>query len=124
MGARTKSEAFSEAFKIFIVKKVESGELSKWAARRKYNILGHSTILKWCRQYGGMKKSYLQESKTMFMSNEDYEITRLRNENKLLKLELEDARMKSVVMETFVDIAEKELGIPIRKKFGAKQSEK
>jgi hypothetical protein len=32
--------------------------------------------------------------------------------------------MKNVVLETMVDVAEKELEIPIRKKYGAKQSGK
>jgi hypothetical protein len=58
------------------------------------------------------------------MSNDAHDKLRLENEIKALKQELEDARLKNVVMETFLDIAEKELGIPIRKKYGAKQSEK
>ena len=55
------------------------------------------------------------------MNNEEYEILRLKNENESLKSELEDSRMKNVVLETMVDIAEKEFEIPIRKKYGAKQ---
>ena len=43
---------------------------------------------------------------------------------KELKRELEDARFKNVVLETLVDVAERELGIPIRKKYGAKRSVK
>jgi transposase len=124
MKNRTRQNRYDEAFKIKVVREVESGSISKTEASRKYNIPGHATILKWCRQYGSKKKTYLEESKSLFMTQEDYEITRLQNENKHLKQELEDARMKSVIMETFVDIAEKELGIPIRKKFGAKQSAK
>ena len=58
------------------------------------------------------------------MSSDEHEKLRLENEIRALKQELEDARLKNVVMETFVDLAEKELGIPIRKKYGAKQSEK
>ncbi|HEX9062453.1 MAG TPA: transposase [Clostridia bacterium] len=103
MKNRTSQYRYEEEFKIKVVREVESGAISKTEASRKYNILGHATILKWCRQYGSKKKTYLEESKNLFMSQEDYEITRLQNENKLLKQELEDARMKSIVMETFVD---------------------
>ncbi len=46
------NEKYSESFKIHVVSEVESGKLSKCAANRKYGILGHSTILKWCRKYG------------------------------------------------------------------------
>ena len=47
---------------------------------------------------------------------------RLQNEVRELKQELEAARIKNVVLETLVDVAERELNIPIRKKYGAKRS--
>jgi transposase len=118
MEIRTKS-GWSEPFKKRVVDKVESGKLNKAEASRKYNIPGHSTILRWCRMYG--KRQYHTPG-GFYMTSENQEIVRLNNEIKALKQELEDSRMKNVVMETFVDIAEKELGIPIRKKYGAKQS--
>jgi len=58
------------------------------------------------------------------MDEKEIELLRLKNENKALKQELEDERFKVVVMETLVDVAERELGIPIRKKYGAKRSGK
>jgi hypothetical protein len=56
------------------------------------------------------------------MINNAHEMMRLHNEIKSLKGELDDARMKNVVLETLVDIAEKKLEIPIRKRFGGKKS--
>ena len=58
----------------------------------------------------------------MVMEERDIELLRLRNEVHELKQELEAARIKNVVLETLVDIAERELQIPIRKKYGAKRS--
>ena len=58
------------------------------------------------------------------MEEHERELLRLQNEVKALKQELEDARFKNVVLETLVDIAERELHVPIRKKYGAKQSVK
>ena len=58
------------------------------------------------------------------MPQKEHELIRLNNEIKALKQELEDARFKNVVLETLVDVAERELQIPIRKKYGAKQSGK
>ena len=55
------------------------------------------------------------------MDEKDIELFRLKNEIRELKRELENARMKNVVMETLVDVAERELKVPIRKKYGAKR---
>ena len=122
MAIRTFGGRFSEAFKLHVIEEVESGRLTQSEARRKYGILGHSTIEKWFRKYGSLR--YSSAKGKTFMSNDAHDKLRLENEIKALKQELEDARLKNVVMETFLDIAEKELGIPIRKKYGAKQSEK
>jgi len=58
------------------------------------------------------------------MDKKENELLLLQNEIKALKQELEDARFKNVVWETLVDVAERELQIPIRKKYGAKRSGK
>ena len=118
------NNGYSESFKIHVVQEIESGKLNVSEANRKYNILGHSTILKWRRKYGSLsfEKSGITRKKAFcYMNKEDYEILRLKNEIESLKSELEDSRMKNVVLETMVDIAEKEFKIPIRKKYGAKQ---
>jgi len=122
MEIRTKLGGFTEAFKIHVVEELESGRLSQAAAKRKYDILGHSTVLKWCRKYGRMQFLFKPKVGKMEMTKESQETLYLKNEIKALKQELEDARMKTIVWETLVDIAEKELGIPIRKKYGARQS--
>lgn len=123
MEIRTTAGEYSESFKMYIVDEIETGRLNQSQANRKYNILGHSTISKWLRKYGSVKHGR-QPGRTVTMNKESYELLRLQNENRALKNELDDARLKNIVLETFVDIAEKELGIPIRKKYGAKQSEK
>ena len=56
------------------------------------------------------------------MDERDRTLLERENEIKELKRELEDARVKNVVLETLVDVAERELKVPIRKKFGAKRS--
>ena len=58
------------------------------------------------------------------MPEQDQELFHLRNENKALKQELNDARFENVVLETMVDVAERELRVQIRKKYGAKLSGK
>jgi transposase-like protein len=123
MEIRTKTGTYSEAFKIHVVAEIESGRLSIAEANRKYNIAGHMTVSKWCKKFGKYTNKQIA-LKGKCMAREEHEVVRLHNEIKALKDELENARMKNVVLETMVDVAEKELEIPIRKKYGAKQSGK
>ena len=113
---------FTEAFKLHVVEEVESGRITQSDAGRKYGILGHSTILKWCRKYGRHTSQRSTRNTGMRMDKKENELLLLQNEIKALKQELEDARLKNVVLETLVDVAERELAIPIRKKYGAKRS--
>ncbi len=113
---------YSEAFKIQIVRDVEGGKITSTGASRRYGILGHSTILKWSRKYGRQSSRGKKNGKGIVMEEKEIELLQLRNENKALKDELEAARLKNVVLETLVDVAERELQIPIRKKYGAKRS--
>ena len=115
---------FTEAFKHHVVCEVESGRISQTEANRRYGILGHSTVLKWCRKYGKQQSHRNTRGELTSMDEKEIELLRLRNENKALRQELEDARFKNVVLDTLVDVAERELGIPIRKKYGAKRSGK
>ena len=117
-------QGYTEAFKRHVVQEVERGRVTQCQASRKYGILGHSTILKWCRKYGIMSHIHSVKVKRGVMTEQDRELHLLLNENKALKQELEDARFKNVVLETLVDVAERELHVPIRKKYGAKRSGK
>jgi len=115
---------FTEAFKLHVVGEVESGRISKSEAGRRYGILGHSTILKWRRKYGKLPSHRNMRLRSRSMDEKEIEMLRLQNEDKALKQELEEARFKNVVLETLVDVAERELKVPIRKKYGAKRSGK
>jgi len=115
---------FTEAFKRHVVGEVESGRISQSEANLQYGILGHSTILKWCRTYGKLPSYRTTKAGLKKMDKKEIELLRLQNENKALREELDDARFKNVVLETLVDVAERELRIPIRKKYGAKRSGK
>lgn len=115
------ARGFSESFKIHVVDEVERGVITEAEAKRKYDILGHSTIQKWNRKYGKIASSIKSKGDSVQLTKDEQELLFLRNENKALKKDLEDAKLKNVVWETFADVAEKELGISIRKKFGARQ---
>jgi hypothetical protein len=48
----------------------------------------------------------------------------LKNEIKALKRELDEARLTNVVLETFIDVCDRDLGTNLRKKLGAKPAKK
>jgi len=119
-----KEVRYTEAFKVHVVMEIESGRITQSEANRKYGILGHSTVLKWCRKYGSHPLHRNPRARSASMDKKEIELLQLHNEIKALKEELETARVKNVVLETLVNVAERELHIPIRKKFGAKRSGK
>lgn len=110
---------YSEAFKRKVVSEVESGSLSREAARRKYGIGGASTVDRWCRQYGNFER--LGVRLTMQSSKERDQTKALKERVRQLEEALADEKLKSMALETMIDVAERELKVPIRKKSGAKQ---
>lgn len=112
--------SYSEMFKRQVVAELEAGVVTASAARAKYGIQGHSTILKWTRKYGSGEPRGSRGPATGGQTEDD--ALRLRHENRLLKQELDHARMRTVVLETLVDLAEQTYKVPIRKNCGAKQS--
>ncbi len=113
---------YSEAFKLQVVREVESGTCSQSLIARRYGIRGHSTILKWRRKYGN-GKCLTKRGKAAMPQNSNQEL-HLQNEIKELKRELEESRIRNVVLETLVDVADRELGTNLRKKCGAKHVQK
>ncbi len=108
------------AFKLGVVKEVESGQLSVTGAKRKYGIQGRSTVLNWLRKYGSfdwenqtpsnMPKPPLQKILEL-----EQKVKLLEKQKKLLERQVEQADKKSIIFDMMIDIAEKEYNIPIRK---------
>jgi transposase-like protein len=120
----SKNSIYSEDFKWKVVQDVLSGTLTKEEARRVYSIKGNCTVLYWMRAFSGVKDyrsggpvvtscSKMAETKTQ--NEYAQEIARL-------KQELKRERMRADLWQKMIEVAEEELGVPIRKKFGAKQS--
>jgi transposase-like protein len=84
-----------------------------------YNIRGKGTIAKWISNFA----PEIREEK-MKKRLEKSELELLQMEVSRLSQELELAQLKSLGFETMIKIAEEELKIPIRKKFGVKRYKK
>jgi len=104
---------YSLPFKLQVIEEVEKGQLSYKQAQLKYGIQGRSTVLVWLRKHGR-----LDWSKGRYMK------TRKIPQERIRELEREVKRLKGdkEILQIAIDVAEEELGIPIRKKYLAKLS--
>ena len=123
MNHRDKRGRFTEEFRRWAVSEVESGTQSSVALSREYGIRGHSTLLKWCRRYGGNEYPIMKKTtKDVARSVKDDRALLLQNQVKMLERELKEARLKQATLETLIDIAERHYSISIKKNIGGKQS--
>lgn len=106
---------YIEAFKKSVVQEYERGFLNKDQIQAKYGLGGNSTVLKWCRKYG---KLHYPEKGALGRPMKDPQKQRIKD----LEKQLEEAKLKLVAYEKLIEIAEKEDGVSILKKDGAKQS--
>lgn len=98
-------------------------DLTPREIQRKYSLGSSSQLIYWFRKFVASNIKKVEE-----MKGENIDIERLstRNEtleqeNARLRKELEREKLRSEGLEIMIDIAEKELRIPIRKKSGAKR---
>jgi len=110
---------YPEDFKRKVVRDVEMGLISKEEARRKYDIKGHSTVLKWIRKFAE-ENSFYQKMKQSKEKTKEELIKRIAE----LERQLEDEKLKSLGYSKIIDIAESQYNIPIRKKYDTKQSKR
>jgi len=120
----TKRSIYSEEFKWKVVQQVLSGTLTKEQARKAYSIKSNSAILYWMRIFSGVTDYRSPD----VVSEQSNKLTKTTNQCKLeqdlvrLKQELKAEKMRADLWQTMVEVAEEELGVDIRKKFGARQS--
>lgn len=119
---------YSEEMKLKVIEQVLSGSISMCEASRRYKIAGNCTVSRWISKFMSQNNpNYNNEQPDMerrLSEEEDPkgEIARLREKIKQLEDQLEYEKLRSEAYETMIRIAEKEFKLPIKKKFGAKQS--
>lgn len=115
---KLKTLNYSESFKRRVVNEYEKGFLNKDQIKAKYGISGNSLVLEWCRKYG--KLVYDKKSTKVGRPMKDPQKQKIKD----LEKALEEAQLKVKLYEKIIAIAERDEGIAITKKYGAKQSEK
>ena len=123
MGTKKQDTYYSEEFKWRVVQEVLKGKFTKEEARKVYGIKSNCAILYWMRQFSGIEdyrsggKPLLEKSTIAVMKQLN------KNEQRIKELEeeLKRERLRADLWQKMVELAEDQLDIDIRKKFGAKQ---
>nr|WP_232225157.1 IS3 family transposase [Seonamhaeicola sp. S2-3] len=107
---------YNLGFKLALVSEVEKGNYTYKQIQKAYGIQGRSTVLVWLRKYGT-----LDWSKPNF-NNLPKEKETPAQRIKRLERELEDERLKNLLLNTMIDVSDKQFGTSIRKKLLSQQS--
>jgi transposase len=113
---RRSQRDYNSAFKLQVIEEVEKGSLTYKQAQRQYGIQGRSTVLVWLRKLGNLDWT-LPKLNSLSTEKEKTPEQKIRE----LEAALETERLKTLFLTTAIDIAEKQYGMVIRKKYSAKQ---
>ena len=117
-------EFYSDEFKWEVVQEVLSGKFTKEEARKFYGIKSNSAILYWMRKFSGNTNYRLggQPLGTTDEMSKMKELSEKETRIKELEKELKREKLRADLWQKMVEIAENQLNIDIKKKYGAKQS--
>jgi transposase-like protein len=101
---------YSKSFKMQLVKEIEEGELCVEAVRRKYDIRGSATVMRWVRQFGSGKYGKVIRVEK---ADEVNEAGRLRKELRQVKEALADAHVELALEKAFLEVACEQLDQPL-----------
>ena len=109
---------YTMGFKLKVVDAVEKGDMTYKQAQKIYGIQGRSTVLKWLRKHG--KMDWTQPVRHVMPQSPKAKETPAQT-IKRLERELEDERLRNMLMNEIVDILDAEYGTGLRKKYLAKE---
>jgi transposase len=108
---------YSVAFKMRVVEEVENGLISVREAQKLYGIVGNGTIAYWVERYGMNKR--LERTVYIMTHDEELELIRLRKENRRLQRALDDSQIKTIALESLIEVAEEKYHLDLKKKYGS-----
>lgn len=121
---KRKVNHYADEFKYQVIQEYLNSNISQSELMEKYGIRGNSCLSNWMRKFGLNEVSDEQISIQRAMSKETEKSPRERSlEAKVKELEksLEYERLRTLALNTMIDIAERDLKISVRKKSGAKR---
>lgn len=115
---------YTDDFKLKVVQDYLMADATVSEIQEKYGIKSRSCISDWVRKFGLNKPTQREIEFQNMMKEQSGKTLReqeLELENKQLKKELEKERLRTLALNTMIDIAERDLKIKVRKNSGAKQ---
>jgi len=121
---KTKVNCFPDELKLKVVQEYLSTDVSQQELMKKYHIRGNHCISDWMRKFNlqAPSEQEIELQRTMAKQKEKTPYER-ELEAKVQKLEqqLDHEQLRTLALDTMIDIAERDLKISIRKKSGAKR---
>jgi len=108
---------YNLAFKLAVVEQVEKGEMTYKQVQNTYGIQGKSTVLVWLRKHGSLNWS--DPSEVLMINSKETPAQKIKR----LERELEDERARNLLLNEMIDIADRQHGTAIRKKYLSRQAE-
>lgn len=121
---KTKVNCFPDELKLQVVQEYMDTAVSQRELMQKFNIRGVNTIKKWMRKFDLQAPSQqeIELQRTMAKQKEKTPYEReLEAKVKNLEQQLDYEQLRTLALDTMIDIAERDLKISIRKKSGAKR---
>ena len=121
---RRKVNHYTDEFKFMVIQEYLTTDISHRELKEKHGVPGNNSISDWMRKFGDYKVTEEQISIQKTMSKEVDKTPQERKlEAKIKELEkaLEQERLRTMALNTMINIAERDLKISIRKKSGTKQ---
>jgi transposase-like protein len=121
---KRKVNHFTDEFRFQVVQEYLNTGISQKALQKKFSIGGNNCINNWMRKFGTSEVTVEQINLQRTMSKEeDKTLGERKLEAKVKELEkaLEQERLRTLALDTMINIAERDLKISIRKKSGTKQ---
>ncbi len=109
---------YSRAFKQKVVNEIEEGKYSIAQARNIYDIGGGDTIHKWIKRMG--KNHLISKIVRVEMRGETDKLKELNKKIKVLESALANERIKTIALESLMEVAEERYGVDFKKNSSAK----
>lgn len=107
---------YNLGFKLAVISQVEKGEMTYKQAQKAYGIQGRSTVLVWLRKHGTL--DWNKPIRHQMPKSKETPAQKIKR----LERELSDVKLKNKILNTMIDISDKQHGTSIRKKHLPKQS--
>ena len=115
---RRSQRDYTMGFKLQVVAAVEKGDMTYKQAQRIYGIQGRSTVLTWLRKHGKLDWT---DPVRLAMPKTPKANETPAQKIKRLERELDDERLRNLLLNEMVDILDAEYGAGLRKKYLAKE---